>query len=146
MLKMYFTYLAIHPHLNRVDSENVNTDWLKNYFKTQQHNCSRITLQQQHCFNKKAIFIWHHRTFVLVVRWCHTQNICAALLQIKHILCFVRRCTVEMLGDVHSCSVALLVKALYVTRQEWLLICEIKKITHGLSKLLHNDFLLRRPW
>ncbi len=30
MLKTYLTYLAIHPHLNRVDSENaVNTDWLK---------------------------------------------------------------------------------------------------------------------
>ncbi len=90
---------TIHPHLNWVDSETaVNTDRKeKNQtcFKTHQHNCSCITLQQQCCFNKKsktARFIWHYRSDV------KHSAVCAVLLQVKHILCFVRRCTAVVLG------------------------------------------------
>ncbi len=51
----------------------VNTEWYgrKNqaWFKTQQHNCRCITLQQQHCFNKKAkqqdlFATWSHNIYV----------------------------------------------------------------------------------
>ncbi len=48
------THTHTHTHTHREHTPGADSEKIQTCFKSQQHKCSCITLQQQHCFNKKA--------------------------------------------------------------------------------------------